>query len=108
MSSSESNSSSPPPPRPVDGKSHSSAGLVALTLVLLAGLVWALAPPRLKLRPAPLHPVPPGCPMTIPDFVPSDATEAPGADWSALSQARRNHVLFRLNMQPCSCGCNVS
>jgi hypothetical protein len=81
---------------------------VALTLALLAGLVWAMAPARSKLRPAPLRPVPPGCPVTLPSFVPSDATEVPGADLSGLSPAQRNHVLFRLNMEPCSCGCNLS
>jgi len=46
--------------------------------------------------------------MTLPDFVPSDATEVPGADLSTLSKTHRNRALFRLNMEPCSCGCNMS
>ncbi len=82
--------------------------MVALGLVLLAGLVWAMAPGRAKFVPAPLRPEPPGCPMTAPDFVPSDATEIPGVDLSSLSAAQRNHLLFRLNMEPCPCGCNTS
>jgi len=81
---------------------------VALALALLAGLVWAMAPPRAKFAPAPLRPVPSGCPKNAPEFVPSDATEIPGVDLSALSKEQRNRVLFRLNMEPCPCGCNLS
>jgi hypothetical protein len=81
---------------------------VALTLALLGGMVWLMAPARSGLRPAPLRPVPGECPLTTPGFVPSDATEVPGADLAALSKAQRNHILFRVNMEPCSCGCNAS
>jgi hypothetical protein len=108
MSSNESNSNSALPPTAPEGKPHSFAGLVALSLILLAGLVWAMAPARAKFAPAPLRPVPAGCPQTAPDFVPSDATEVPGIDWSPLSKAQRNHILYRLNMEPCPCGCNTS
>jgi hypothetical protein len=79
-----------------------------LTLVLLAGLVWALAPGRAKFAPAPLRPTIAGCPKYTPDFVPSDATEIPGVDLSSLSKTQRNRVLYRLNMEPCPCGCNSS
>jgi hypothetical protein len=82
--------------------------MLAVGLVLLAGLVWAMAPGRAKFAPAPLHPAPAGCPMTTPDFVPTDATEIPGVDLSSLPGAQKNHVLFRLNMEPCPCGCNTS
>ena len=108
MSCSESNSNSAPPLPASPGKPRSSAGMVALGLILLAGLVWAMAPARAKFQPAPLRPVPAGCPRTAPDFVPSDATEVPGVDLSSLSQAQRNHVLYRLNMEPCPCGCKTS
>jgi hypothetical protein len=108
MSSDESNSNSAQPPKTSEGKPPSSAGLVALSLILLAGLVWAMAPARAKFEPAPLRPLPAGCPQTAPDFVPSDATEVPGIDWSSLSKAQRNHILYRLNMEPCPCGCNTS
>ena len=82
--------------------------MVALGLVLLAGLVWAMAPARPKFAPAPLRPVPAGCPTTASDFVPSDATEIPGVDLNSLSEAQKNHLLYRLNMEPCPCGCNSS
>ncbi|HMD86688.1 MAG TPA: hypothetical protein VKO18_18525 [Terriglobia bacterium] len=108
MSSNESNSNSVPQPAAPDGKPRSSAGLVALSLILLAGLVWAMAPARAKFEPAPLRTVPSGCSQTTLDFVPSDATEVPGVDLSSLSKGQRNHVLFRLNMEPCPCGCNTS
>jgi len=83
-------------------------GLVVLSLILLAGLVWAMAPARAKFQPAPLRPVPAGCPRAVADFVPSDATDLPNVDLRALSPAQRNHLLFRLNMEPCPCGCNTS
>jgi hypothetical protein len=108
MSSNESNSNSAPPPAASKGKPRSSAALVALSLILLAGLVWAMAPARPKFQPAPLRPAPAGCPQTAPDFAPSDATGIPGVDLSSLSTAQQNHVLYRLNMEPCPCGCNTS
>ena len=108
MSSNESNSNSTPPQQVPDGTRRSSVGLVALSLILLAGLVWAMAPGRAKFAPAPLRPVRPGCPLKAPDFVPSDATEISGVDLSPLPSAQRNRVLFRMNMEPCPCGCNNS
>jgi len=108
MSSNESNSSSAPPPQVPSGKRGGSAGLVALTLILLAGLVWAMAPGRPKFAPAPLRQVPAGCALKAPDFVPSDATEIPGLDLRSLTAVQRNHILYRLNMEPCPCGCNNS
>jgi len=81
---------------------------VALSLGLMGLLVWAMLPARSQFHPAPLRPVAPECPKNLPDFVPSDATEVPGVDLSPFSKPQRNHVLFRLNMEPCTCGCNVS
>jgi hypothetical protein len=52
--------------------------------------------------------MPAGCPQTTNDFVPSDATEIAGVDLSSLPKAQRNHILYRLNMEPCPCGCNTS
>jgi hypothetical protein len=108
MSSNESNSNSAPSPSAPEGKPASSSRLVALSLILLACLVWAMAPTRAKFEPAPLRPALAGCAQPAPAFVPSDATEVPGLDLSALSKAQRNHVLYRLNMEPCPCGCNIS
>ncbi len=82
--------------------------MVALSLILLALLVWAMAPDRPKFTPAPLRPAPAGCPLNAPDFVPSDITEIPALDLNSLSKAQRNRALYRLNMEPCPCGCNAS
>jgi hypothetical protein len=82
--------------------------MVALSLILLAGLVWAMRPGRAKFQPSPLRSLPAGCPQAVADFVPSDATEVPGVDLISLTNAVRNHLLFRLNMEPCPCGCNTS
>jgi len=108
LSSSESSSSSHPPPAPAEKRHVGSLVTVALSLGLLALLVWAMLPARGKLQPAPLRPVPADCPKDLPNFVPSDATEIPGLDPSTLSKEQRNHILFRLNMEPCPCGCNLS
>jgi hypothetical protein len=108
MSSDESNLSSAPPARPPEGKPRSSAGMVALSVILLGGLVWAIAPGRARFTPAPLRPVTTGCPHTAPDFTPSDITEISGVDLSSFSTEHRNHLLYRLNMEPCPCKCNVS
>lgn len=108
MSSNESNSSNAPPPAAPDGKPRSPAGMVVLSLVLLGALVWAMGPGRAKFQPSPLRTVPADCAQSAPDFVPSDATAVPGVDLNSLSNAQRNHILFRLNMEPCPCGCNIS
>ena len=108
MSSSESSSISSPQPAAPAGKPRSSVGVVVLSLILMAGLVWYMAPARGKFEPAPLRPPSVGCAQTVPEFVPSDLTEIPGVDLSSLSKAQRNHVLYRLNMEPCPCGCNIS
>jgi hypothetical protein len=108
MSSNDSSSNNTPPPAHSNGRPRNSAGMVALSLILLAGLVWAMAPARAKFHPAPLRPAPAGCPQALPEFVPTDSTGIPGVDWSSLSKAQRNHVLYRLNMEPCPCSCNTS
>lgn len=82
--------------------------MLAISLILLAGLVWAMAPGRQKFAPAPLRPLPAGCPRNVPDFVPSDATEVADINLNALTPVQRNRVLYRVNMEPCPCGCNTS
>jgi hypothetical protein len=108
MSSDESNLSSAPPASAPEGKPRGSAGVVALTVILLGALVWSMAPGRARFTPAPLRPVPSGCPQTAPDFTPSDITEISGVDLSSFSKDQRFHLLYRLNMEPCPCKCNVS
>jgi hypothetical protein len=79
-----------------------------ITLGALAALVWALRSNRPNLRPAPLRPQDAACPHLDGQFTPTNFTELPGLDLASLSKERRNHVLLRLNMELCPCGCNTS
>ena len=105
MSSSESpsNSASPPPRNP-----RRQIGLVALSFALLGVVVWVMAPGRAKFVPAPLRQVSSGCAQSAPDFVPSDVTELPDIDVRSLSPAQQDRILYRLNLEPCPCGCKTS
>jgi hypothetical protein len=78
------------------------------TLAALALLVWALRPERPNVQPAPLRPPDAACPQLQGQFTPTNFTELPGLELASLSPAGRNHVLLRLNMEPCPCGCNTS
>ncbi len=77
-------------------------------MVLLGALVFALNPPRPKLVPAPLGPVPAGCPKGPRDFTPSSYTEITGLSFDGLEQKEKNRALLELNMKPCPCGCGQS
>jgi hypothetical protein len=77
-------------------------------MLALAALVWGLQPDRLKLQPAPLRPQEGACPKVRAEFIPTNFTDLPGVGLAALSKERRNHVLLRLNLEPCPCGCNTS
>ena len=79
-----------------------------VTLVALAALVWELKPDRPNVQPAPLRPQETACPQVAGQFTPTNITELPGLDLASLDKQRRNHVLLRLNMEPCTCGCNGS
>ena len=91
---------------------ESSRGVVIyllVTLAVLAAFVWALRPDRPNLKPAPLRPQDAACPQLEGQFTPTNLTELPGLEeLASLSKQRRNHVLLRLNMEPCPCGCNTS
>lgn len=108
MSSSGSNPSEPVQPSPPSGSGRSAVAWVAVTLGLLAALVWGLAPAKLSLKPAPIHLQSAGCEKILGDFVPSDYTDIPELKLEGVSSPQKNRVLLRLNMEPCSCGCNVS
>lgn len=76
---------------------------------LLAALVWAIKPSRPGFKPAPLRPESPNCPKLLQQFTPTNLTDAaalPSAP--SLSKEQKDRALFRLNMQPCPCGCNRS
>ena len=82
--------------------------MVVVTLGLLGALVWALHPNQPHLTPAPLVPVPSECPKVQQAFIPSNYTDLPGLPLDGLSREQRNRALYRLNMEPCPCGCNLS
>ena len=85
------------------------AGLrVAITLALLGALVWALNPSQPRLSPAPLHPLPPGCPKFSRAFVPANVTSVPDPPTDTLPENVKYRALYRLNVEACSCGCTQS
>src|SRR5215472_11665825 len=87
------------------------AGLVALTMILLGALVWALSPRRPKLTPAPLRPPLPACARLRPEFIPSSVTEFPDSALAGVEQLadrEKYRALYRLNLEPCTCGCMLS
>jgi hypothetical protein len=82
--------------------------MVVVTLGLLGALVWALHPEQPRLTPAPLVPVPSECPKVQQEFIPSNYTDLPGVPPEGLSREQRSRALYRLNMEPCTCGCALS
>lgn len=93
-----------PPP----GHSRHPVRWVAITLVLLAALAWALNPRQPKFTPAPL-----GAPRTVcarlpREFVPSDVTELRAPPFPALARERRLRALAQMNAEECPCGCKLS
>lgn len=108
MSSSESNLNEPSSGQAGTGPSKGSVALVAVTLGLLAALVWALNPSQPKLVPAPLHPQPPGCAKLPREFTPTNFTDLPDFPGEALPPGARYQALLRLNTEPCPCGCVLS
>ena len=82
--------------------------MVVVTLGLLAALVWALRPPAVHFTPAPLGPPPADCPKIARDFVPTNITGLPGPLLDGLTPQQKMRALYRLNMEPCPCGCNSS
>ncbi len=77
---------------------------------LLAALVWAIKPSKSGLKPAPLRAVTagPDCAKLAREFVPSNITDLPGASLAGLTDEQKDRARFHLNMEPCSCGCNLS
>lgn len=95
-------------PAPSGRPARNSAVLVVIAFVLLGALVWALNPGRPALRPAPLKTRPAVCAPSHGDFLPSDITEISGLKLDGLPAAVKNRILYRLNMEPCACGCGES
>jgi hypothetical protein len=107
MLSGETSPNEPGPASPPD-LSRGAVIYLLVTLTALAAFVWALGPGRPNLTPAPLRLEDAACPQLGGQFMPTNITELPGLELASLSQERRNHVLLRLNREPCPCGCNTS
>lgn len=101
-------SSTDPQPTPPAGPSRGAVAAVVVTLGLLAALTWAIAPRRVHFTPAPLEPLPVDCPKVAREFVPSNVTEILNPPLTGLSAAQKNRALYRVNMEPCTCGCGLS
>jgi hypothetical protein len=101
---------SPDEPEPASPPVSSRGAVIYLfiTMAVLAAFVWALRPDRPNLKPAPLRPEDAACPRLDGEFTPTNFTELPGLELDSLSKERRNHVLLRLNLEPCPCDCNTS
>ncbi len=88
--------------------SRGAVAAVVVTIGLLAALSWAIAPRRVHFTPAPLEPLPVDCPKVAREFVPSNVTEILDPPLTGLSAAQKNRALYRMNMEPCTCGCGLS
>ncbi|MGH9469740.1 MAG: hypothetical protein ACRD1N_05280 [Terriglobia bacterium] len=95
-------------PRPVRGASRLSVILLVAVLASLGALVASFYPARGHFQPAPLRSNPPGCVKTAGVFVPTNATGIPVREIASVPAPLRTRVLYRANMQACSCGCNQS
>ena len=102
--------SSPNEPQPARAAVSSRGAVIYLfiTMAALAAFVWAVRPNGPKVKPAPLRAEEAPCPHLEGEFTPTNFTELPGLQLDSLSKEHRNHVLLRLNMEPCPCGCNIS
>jgi hypothetical protein len=103
-----SDSNEPGAPAAPTGPTKGAIATVVVTIGLLAALVWAISPPRVDFKPAPLDPVPQDCPKIQREFVPSNVTEIPDSSLTGLPPAKRWRALYRMNFEPCPCGCNQS
>ena len=101
-------SSNEPGPASPPLSSRGAVIYLFFTMALLTAFVWALRPSRPNVKPAPLRSEDAACPQLEGEFTPTNLTELPGLELDSLSKVRRNHVLLRLNMEPCPCGCNTS
>jgi hypothetical protein len=108
MDSTPDNSKPPGEPSPSRGPTPGAVVMVVVTLGLLAALVWALQPPRVRFAPAPLGPPPADCPKIAREFVPTNVTGLPGPLLDGLTPEQKMRALYRLNMELCPCGCNSS
>jgi hypothetical protein len=94
------------PPR--TGPTREAIATVVVTIALLAAFVWYIRPPRADFKPAPLQALPEDCPKVNRAFVPSNITDLPFSAISSLEPQQRLRAHYRMNFEPCTCGCNQS
>jgi len=80
------------------GPSRSALLWVAVTMALLAALVWALNPRQ----PRPI------CAKLPREFTPTDITHLAEPPFPALPRERKLRALFHMNTETCPCGCKLS
>jgi hypothetical protein len=90
------------------GPSRQALATAVVMLALLAAFVGWIRPPRADFTPAPLQPLPEECPKIQRAFVPSNITDPPVPALALLDEPRRLRAQYRLNFEPCPCGCNQS
>jgi hypothetical protein len=105
MTSTASNSTGTSPTTVSGGPPRRAVASMVVTMARLAALLGAFRPLASDFAPAPLQPVPKGCPCGSQEFVPSNLTALPDLPLDKLCPKVKNRVLLRLNMEPCDCGC---
>lgn len=90
------------------GPTRTSVAVVAVTLTLLALLVWYLNPRQPGFKPAPLEPPSAVCRNPGRLFVPSNLIGVHEPGLERLPADKRNAALVRLNTTACTCGCQLS
>ncbi len=90
------------------GKPKGSVAIVAVTMALLALLVWFLNPRQPDFQPAPLKPPSSECLKPGREFVPTNLTSVSEPSLSTLPDGKKMAAIIRLNTTPCTCGCNLS
>ena len=103
-----STSSDPAAPPPPSGPTRGAIATVVLTIALLGAFVWYIRPSRPDFKPAPLQVLSDECPKTNRAFVPSNITDPPILARSGLDPRQRLRATYRMNFEPCTCGCNQS
>jgi hypothetical protein len=93
------------PDRPAGSRQFVWA-LAALTL--LAAFAFWMNAPQPHSVPAPLDALGVACAKTSRVFTPTNATVIPGLRGQGLSQKEKDSVVYRANMEACSCGCQLS
>lgn len=103
-----SDSTDPGGPPPAPGPTRGAMATAIATISLLAALVWAIQPRRADFTPAPLDPLPAECPKVGRVFVPSNVTEISDPPLGELALEAKARAIYRMNFEPCPCGCNQS